>query len=318
MPDDRPQLTVAICTRNRSGLLAQALEALSGQTAGTDAFEVLVVDNASTDGTAAVARGSSSRFRHFRHVPEPTLGLSHARNTALRQAAAPWVCFLDDDSLAAPDYVAVALPVCRQGRFACFGGAVRPWRRDPLPAWFLDEYESGSLRDIREVSPVPEGSFVFGNNMVVRTDAALGLGGFDPALGMRGDAIAYGEETDLQARMKAAGHAVGYVPDLVVRHYARPEKYTVRRQLEMQYRSGAAWQTISGDTSAGMLCAILVKLFISPARGACISARRLAAGGYRWQNALIETGGRLCFGLGRLLAWQAMRTASKRVPPCRR
>lgn len=314
------QLTVAICTRNRAGLLAEALDALTRQTAGTDVFEVLVVDNASTDDTAAVAHGFADRFPHFRYVPEPALGLSHARNAALRQAAAGWVCFLDDDALADDDYVAVALPVCRQGRFPCFGGPVRPWRRDPLPDWFLDEYESGAPLDIRSVSPLPAGSFVFGNNMVVCRDVALGLGGFDPSLGMCGATIAYGEETDLQARMRAAGREIGYVPNLVIRHYARPDKYTVRRQLAMRYQSGIAWQRIFHDASLRALCAILARLLASPARGALVSARRLAAGGFRWQNAIIETGGRLFFCLGRLSAWHAMRLrpAARRIPPCRR
>ena len=302
-----PLLTVAICTHNRSWLLKDALAALTEQTAGTDAFEMLVVDNASTDDTAAVARDFAPRFCSFRYLHEPTLGLSHARNTALRHASAEWVCYLDDDALAAPDYIAVALPLCRNARFSCFGGAILPWRRDPLPAWFLDKYESGSFQDVGCVAPVPRGSFVFGSNMVVKKRSALELGGFDPFYGMRGSTLAFGEETDLQARMKAAGLEIGYAPNLIIRHYARPEKYTVRTQLAIQYKSGLSWQAISHDDSFKALYTIMFKLLASPAKGAWISLRKYAGGVYRWQNVVIETGGRFFFCIGRIAGWRAIR-----------
>ena len=74
------------------------------------------------------------------------------------------------------------------------------------------------------------------------------------------------------------------------------------------------------DASLHALCSIFARLPASPARGALVSARRMAAGGYRWQNALIETGGRFFFCLGRLSAWRTMRMrpGARRVPPCRR
>ena len=306
-----PQLTVAVCTHNRAWILGDALQALLDQTSGLDNFELLVVDNASTDSTAKVAQMFAALFPFFQLVHEPAAGLSHARNTALAAASADWVCFLDDDAKAAPDYVETALQICRQGGFTCFGGAIRPWRRDPLPAWFLDEYESDAWRGLTQVTTLPPGQYVNGGNMIVNKQTVLATGGFDTAYGMCGAATAYGEETELQVRLRMAGHSVGYVPSLMILHYANPEKYTVRKQLEISYKKGIAWQKMLGDASPAALCAIAAKLVASPAKGALISLRRLCNGTYCWQNVLLEVAGRFLLTLGRLRAWLRMRLADK-------
>src|SRR4051812_18196557 len=90
--------TIAVCTRNRIGELRQCLASLETQYAGEHHFDVLVVDNASTDDTAEFLRDWERPGR--RAVTEPQLGLSQARNAALEASAADVVSFLDDDALA--------------------------------------------------------------------------------------------------------------------------------------------------------------------------------------------------------------------------
>ena len=99
-------VSVVIPTRNRSALLAITLRSVLRQ---RDAdFEVIVVDEASTDDTAeVVASFGDSRIRLIRH--ERCLGVSAARNHGIAEAKAEWVAFLDDDDLWAPDKLALQL-----------------------------------------------------------------------------------------------------------------------------------------------------------------------------------------------------------------
>lgn len=94
-------LTILVCTHNRADLLRGALESLELQSLPRDRFEVLVVDNASTDGTPGVVAECAARGRvDLRSVREEELGLDAARNRGIREAAGTFVAFLDDDARA--------------------------------------------------------------------------------------------------------------------------------------------------------------------------------------------------------------------------
>src|SRR5262249_33819758 len=105
---DRIDLSVVIATYNRSHLIRGALESVLRQqsSAGT-AFEVLVVDNKSTDGTKRVVRSLMREHRgRLIYLFEPRQGVSHARNRGVAAARAPVVAFMDDDVRAEPNWVA--------------------------------------------------------------------------------------------------------------------------------------------------------------------------------------------------------------------
>ncbi len=129
--------TVAICTFNGARRVPAVLEALLKQTAEPSWWEILVVDNASTDGTSAVAeellrkRCSCS----WRVVREPVPGLSHARRRSGLEASGPIVCFLDDDNLPSPAFVSAAVRAFGQRpRAGVVGGKVVPvWESAPTP-----------------------------------------------------------------------------------------------------------------------------------------------------------------------------------------
>ena len=117
-PTPGPPLTIAICTYNRAALLQKTVAALLPQLAGDT--ELLVVDNASIDGTAAVLAGQS-RVRACR---EEKIGLSVARNTALAAARGEYVIFVDDDVVVNPGWLESYRRFCgsRRGRRGRRGG----------------------------------------------------------------------------------------------------------------------------------------------------------------------------------------------------
>jgi glycosyltransferase involved in cell wall biosynthesis len=96
---DRPQMSVIVPTFNRASLLEPSLESLANQSLGPDAFEVIVVDDGSTDGTAAVCERFTSSLR-LRHCPIARSGIAAAKNAGVLKSRAPLLLFFDDDDVA--------------------------------------------------------------------------------------------------------------------------------------------------------------------------------------------------------------------------
>ncbi len=133
-----PGIEVAICTHNGSVRLPLVLAALAAQTLPDSKWSVLVVDNASTDGTEASVRRLWHRHDvSLRVVNEPRLGVKMARLRAFAEASRELLCFCDDDNLLAPDYlerasqIMAALPTV-----GALGGQGEPATEVPLPDWF--------------------------------------------------------------------------------------------------------------------------------------------------------------------------------------
>src|SRR5271163_2636819 len=99
-----PQIAAVIPTHNRAGFLDACLTSLCEQNLDPTAYEICVVNNASTDNTSAIFAGVAARFPHHRlfMVDEPKLGLTQARNTGIAATEAPLIAFGDDDATMVP------------------------------------------------------------------------------------------------------------------------------------------------------------------------------------------------------------------------
>jgi len=94
------EISAIVCTRNRADILRHAIDSLVAQTLPPDEFEILIIDNGSTDDTRSLTERYAERHRNVSYVAEPRLGLSNARNTGLGAARADVVAFIDDDATA--------------------------------------------------------------------------------------------------------------------------------------------------------------------------------------------------------------------------
>src|SRR5688500_4978258 len=103
-----PLISVVVCTYNRAGMLADALASLAAQQMdGRFEYEVLVVDNASTDETPAIiANAAQAADGLIRGVREPMQGIVPARNCGLREARGQWIAFFNDDQIAELNWLA--------------------------------------------------------------------------------------------------------------------------------------------------------------------------------------------------------------------
>lgn len=130
-----PRASVIVPTRNRAAVLAQCLQSLTRQTLPADAFEVIVVDNGSSDGTAAVARSFDGALRlRLLHEEEP--GLHVGRHAGARAARSELLMFCDDDIEALPGWVeAVQRRFDADPAVALVGGNNLPAWQAAVPRW---------------------------------------------------------------------------------------------------------------------------------------------------------------------------------------
>jgi len=233
-------VSVVICTYNRAELLAGALRTVCAQTVQRDRYEVIVVDNNSTDDTRAVVDRYARLYPNVRYCLETQVGLSHARNRGWAEAQGDYIAYLDDDVEAPPHWLDVALDVAARIVPPVFGGPTRAFYLDRKPRWYKDRY--GSVDFGSEIRYLSDSEFLVGCNMCFCKQALVGVGGFDPKLGMAGFAIGYGEDTEIQMRLrkKQPERSIYYDPRLTLNHLVRPEQMTIRWILAAAIAKGRA------------------------------------------------------------------------------
>lgn len=296
MAGDSPEVTlsVVICTYNRPDLVAQVLDTVAQQDAPRDAYEVLVIDNASPADIETVVQRFAGRIPGLRCVREEKVGLSHARNRGWQEARGAYVAYVDDDCKLPPQWISEALRVARHVRPVMLGGPYKAFYMTRKPRWFRDEY--GSAGNGPNAGFLSSGT-ISGGNMVIRRDALCQVGGFNPSLGMTGATMAYGEETALQhaLREKYGPDCIYYDPALYVYHLVRPEKMSVwwvmkRRYLGGLYGYRCAPPKEAGSNSSGgwiRAAAILFEFAREVVRGGIVRDRAAypALQNYIWEQA---------------------------------
>lgn len=233
----KPQITIAIPTCNRGAILQQVCEALLHQSVPAEIFSVLIIDNNSTDDTPQRMAKMANKFPHFSYRVEKKAGSSHARNAAWQHCDTTWIAYLDDDAKPFPGYVEALLRATARGECEVIAGKVDPWRMQPLPSWFRDEYESYAPTADSD-GYLSAKDFASGGNMALKCEAIRLAGGFDPRFGVKGTVIPYGEETALQIEIRKCGGRIRYAADMQVAHLAKSSRYTIKTLLKIAYLSG--------------------------------------------------------------------------------
>ena len=226
-----PTIAAIICTHNRASYLGAAIDSLLSQ--DCEDYEILVVDNASTDQTAEIVKARSDTEGGqacLRYVYEPTLGLSVARNRGAAETTATILAYLDDDAEASPQWLRVLQTAyAQQDSLAIAGGRVDlrwpPGRT--VPPWMSQELMSAlgimNLGDtpVAITSPnlTPRGV-----NYSIRRSFLESVGGFDPSLGRVGTKLLSNEELYMTELALKQGWQVGYFPEALVYHHVAPER----------------------------------------------------------------------------------------------
>lgn len=241
------QLSVVLPTHNpRPEVLQQVLEALRIQTLPLDAWELLLIDNASFSPLPwhLVAWHPHGRVHH-----EPKLGLTHARLCGLTEASGNIIVWVDDDNLLNQNYLKAAAAVFqRASMLGAAGGVSVPEFLTLLPKWYEPGLAPLGCRDLgnQEIwmrwdpeqpeypsaAPIGAGLVIRRQAMQVWADAVAG----DPdrqTLGRRGTALSSGEDNDINLTLLRAGWELAYLPQLRLTHVIPAERLTLRYQKRL-------------------------------------------------------------------------------------
>jgi glycosyltransferase involved in cell wall biosynthesis len=241
MPE--PQIAAIICTHNRDKYLGAAIDSLLAQE--FEDFEILVVDNASTDSTQAVVESRLSHPR-LKYIYEPVLGLSVARNRGAQETTAPLLAYLDDDAVASRQWLGVLVDAyANNEKLAIAGGKVTLiWPEGVTPpnwisldlAGALGLYDLGdSIVYIDSPNLTPRGL-----NYSLRRIFLEQVGGFDTNLGRVGKNLLSNEELYMTELALNKGWQVAYLPEALVAHNVAPE-----RLQPSWFRRRSWWQGVS-------------------------------------------------------------------------
>jgi glycosyltransferase involved in cell wall biosynthesis len=208
----RPRVSVIVPVRDEEEFLGEALDSLAAQT--LEDHEVVVVDDGSTDGTAALAEAHARRDARVRVIRQPPLGMIAASERARAEARAPLLARLDGDDVALPDRLERQVATIEEEGLAAVGGQVEYF---PDPSGGLREYAAwlnslvtveAALRDVWVECPLP-----------------------GPAMTMRADLVSYRErgwpeDYDIVLRLLEGGYRFRNLGRLVLRWRDHPARLT--------------------------------------------------------------------------------------------
>lgn len=227
-----PVLSIVICTRNRAGALSRALDAI-GAMDSSQTYEVIVVDNNSSDHTTEVVGSRARKDPRVRCVSEATPGLGAARERGWRLARGSLIAFVDDDIVVPPDFADRMIEVFTDRPTLGFvAGQIRLGNPADLP---LTIDLRGHPEDMPPYSLVSTTS-VAGANLAFRRACLVAIGGWDTALGA-GTPFPC-EDLDAVTRAIWAGWPGGYDPRPVVYHHHGRRSAGERSSLLRSYDRG--------------------------------------------------------------------------------
>jgi glycosyltransferase involved in cell wall biosynthesis len=220
---------VVICAHNAAPRLPPLFSALASQTLAADRWGILLIDNASTDRTASVARELWQREDvELRVEFEPTPGQNHARRLARLRSTREFICFVDDDNLLAPEYLERALSTIEANpRIGALGGLGDAVSDVEFPPWFAEvagSYAVGPQAAAEGDVPAKRG-YVYGAGMVTRRSAwdELVESGFTTRLsGRAGTRLGSGDDNEFCLALALTGWRIYYSPRLRFTHCIAP------------------------------------------------------------------------------------------------
>jgi len=241
-------LTVIVATCNRSQSLEHLLQGFFECEKPVDLdWELLFVDNNSTDNTSEILTLAAQRLSYVRSVFEGSQGVSHARNRGAIEARGRFIFFMDDDASPSLTFLAgIENALKKYPEIKCFGAKVISHFPDK-PKWFaikgpyalmgiLGIYDLGDTDKILKVDdPIPIGS-----GILIERDYFIEKGKFNTILGVNATSKypQRGEDTDFMEQLMISGVTICYLPGPLVNHYPDLNRYDLAHLKRMFIGSG--------------------------------------------------------------------------------
>lgn len=249
----RPLVSVIICTYNRSAFLDQTLKSIMKQTYSP--YEVIIVDNNSTDNTAEVVRQYPVKY-----LLETRQGVAFARNTGLEASRGEFVGFIDDDETVVPCWIESIIKTFELDEKiaaatgplnAVFMGTPSKWI--PNPNDFIGSYRGNVMKILAYGETIVTGNAMFRKSLI---DGMR----FDTKLGRVGKNLVSGEDTEFILQLYKRGYLVVYSPEAVVDHYAPAERITLKWFTNRLFCEGITEYLLKGNL---VLLSRMLKAFVN-------------------------------------------------------
>jgi glycosyltransferase involved in cell wall biosynthesis len=225
------KISVIVCTYNRSDYILKALNSLAQQTLPAHQYEIIIVNNNSTDNTDALCQTflQEQQQQNCFYFIEIQQGLSYARNRGIAESSGDILVFMDDDAQADENYLQ---EICRffettPDAEAC-GGRIYPDFESKRPEWmshFLlpltSTIDMGNKINLFKGTKYPVGA-----NMAFKKDVFQQYGMFNPDLGRKGNNLDGSEEKDIFLKLKKENKKIYYLPFAIVNHQVPDKRLT--------------------------------------------------------------------------------------------
>jgi glycosyltransferase involved in cell wall biosynthesis len=245
-------ISAIICTHNGARHLGKAIGSLANQSMPKERYEIVIVDNCSTDSTKEVI-DNFANVENIRYIHESTLGLSFARNAGWHNARGKYVAYLDDDAIASSVWLDKILGAFEsiKPRPGCIGGRVDPIWEAPRPPWVSDDLLTCltviNWSDTPQLLPDLNQKWLVGANIAFPVEVLEEIGGFVAGLDRVGKNLLSGGDVFLQKQILKAGYTCYYHPEIAVHHLTPKSRLNQRWFINRYY-----WQGLS-DAAAQLI-----------------------------------------------------------------
>ncbi len=232
MSATNPAISIVICTYNRAEYIREAMVSLYTQSLPKDQFEVIIVDNNSTDSTGEICSNYIKEHHdaNFIYLKEKIQGASFARNSGASKAIAPLLCFMDDDAVANYNYLENIIHFFDAYNDAGgLGGRIIPRYIPAEPKWMSHFVSSlvGNFDYSDQIVAFSSNKYPLESNMIIRKVDFDTVNGFNTALpGVQGTLRIGGEGKEFFLKLKALGRIIYYDPSVIVEHIVETKKLT--------------------------------------------------------------------------------------------
>jgi glucosyl-dolichyl phosphate glucuronosyltransferase len=236
---DRMIISVIVPTYNRATLLNKTLTSLSAQEYPKEDYEIIVVDNSSTDNTKEVVHNFAISHASVRYVYAGNPGLHNARHAGAEAAKGEILLYIDDDVLTEKKLLLEIVKIYSAPDVGCVGGKILPlWESEP-PKW-IHQISKSYLSILDDEEGPKEVKWIYGCNFAIRKDLLFKLEGFNPdgfcdpkMWWYRGDG-----EYGLLEKVHQSGHKVLYTPNAIVWHFIPQNRLTLEYFKERAFKGG--------------------------------------------------------------------------------
>lgn len=237
-------ISAIIPTYNRDRYIGKALQSLANQTLQKACYEIIVVDNCSTDSTKRIVTEEFAHVPNLRYLYEPIAGLNQARNTGWTQAKGKYVAFMDDDAISCPQWLEKIIEVFESAgpKLGCVGGKVEAIWEAPRPSWLADEMLSClTILDWNSTPVIIHNpQFLAGANFAFPRRLLELVGGFKAGVDRVGNKLLSNGDIMMERQLQEQGYDCFYHPEIAVHHHIFASRLTQKWFLRRFF-----WQGIS-------------------------------------------------------------------------